>query len=191
MATKDSRLITIKSVRGAYLVQVNMPLSLKPDKVDDFTKALQDMANLATFDDDGKIVRHSVAGIDDLPTVYAVSLGIVSIDRKNMYGVAPRNAELIADAFGKNDKKTAVDDLQKALGRIASNNDWCDEFSWKVTNNTVNRMTAGKTERHDKVNKRDSQTGNIERVGRVDVRAWCDVVRSLTQCKQQTVKTFI
>ena len=85
---KDSRFVTVKSAHGAYLLQVNMPLSLKPDKVDDFTKALQDMADLATIDEDGKVLKHAVMLIDDLPTVYAVSMGIVTIDRKNMTGVA-------------------------------------------------------------------------------------------------------
>lgn len=187
---KDSRIINVKSASKAYMLQVNMPLSLKADKVDEFTKALQDLADKAVIDD-GKLVRHSVAKIDDLVTVYAVSLGIVSIDRRNMYGVAPANAELIAECFDSNDKKEAVEDLRKAVQRIASSNDWCDDFKWQIKNCHVNKMTVGKTERHDRVNKRQSQTGNIERTGRVDVRTWCDVVRSLTQCKIEIVKAYV
>ena len=187
---KDSRFISVKSTRGAYQLQVNMPLSLKSDKADDFAAALQKLANEAYIDGD-KLIKGSVAKIDDLVTVYAVSLGIVTIDRKNMYGVAPMNAELIAAAYEKSDKKTAREDLEKAVQRIAADNEWCEAFTWKISNNHVNRMASGKTERHDRVNKRNSQTGNIDRVGRVDVRAWCDGVRDLTQAKMQIVKTFV
>lgn len=187
---KASRFVTVKSARGAFMLQVNMPLSLKADKVDDFTKALQDMADLATINEDGKVIKHSVRLIDDLPTVYAVSMGIVTVDRKNMTGVAVSNAKLVSECFDS-DKKKAVEDLKKGVQRIASDNDYCDSFNWQIKNNIVNRMTAVKTERHDRVNKRNSQTGNIERAGRVDVRAWCDTVRSLTQCKIEIVKTFI
>ena len=188
---KDSRFVTIKASAGAYMKQVNMPLSLKADKVDDFAKALQELSDWSFFDENGKLVKKSVSMIDDPVTVYAVAMGIVTVDRKNMTGVAVTNAECVADAAMKSDKKTAREDLQKGIDRLFSDNEWCDSFNWKIENRHVNAMTSVKTENHDRVNKRNSQTGNTERVGRVDVKAWCDTVRSLTQCKIQLQKVYV
>lgn len=188
---KDSRIISMKTANGSRMKQVNMPLSLKADKVDDFAKALQDMANESFYDEKkDKIVRKSVAKIDDLVTVYAVSLGIVTVDRKNMTGVAVTNAKCVADAAMKSDKKTAREDLQKGIARLFSGNDWCDDFNWKIENRHVNAMTSIKTEDHSTVNKRNSQTGNTDRTGRIDVKAWCDTVRSFTQCRMKIVKDY-
>lgn len=188
---KDSRIVSMKSASGKITwFQVNMPLSLKADKVDAFADALQAMADEAEVKD-GKLVKKVVSLIDDPVKVYAVSLGIVSVDRRNMCGRAVRNAQLVADAMASSDKKAAREDLQKAVNGMFSGNEWCDDFNWKVENRYINAMTVGKTDRHDRVNSRQTQTGNIERSGRVDIRAWCDEVRSLTQCKVQIVKTFV
>ena len=187
---KDTRFVTVKATSGAYQIQVNMPLSLKADKVDDFTKALQGLADEAKLDD-GKVVKKKVTLIDDLVKVYAVSLGIVAVDRQHMTGCAVRCAEQVSKVFDTADKKTAKEELKKTLDRIASNNEYCESFNWKIENRHINQMTAVKTDRHDRVNKRQTQTGNIERAGRVDVRAWCDTVRSLTQCKIQLQKVYV
>lgn len=187
---KASRLITVKATNGAYQMQVNMPLSLKADKADDFAEKLQELADSARIED-GKVIKKKVALIDDLVKVYAVSLGIVAVDRQHMTGCAVRCAEQVSKVFDNSDKKTAREEVKKTLDRIASDNEYCDSFNWKVENRHINQMTAVKTDRHDRVNKRQTQTGNIERSGRVDVRAWCDTVRALTQCKVQIQKVFV
>ena len=187
---KDSRFITVKATSGAYQMQVNLPLSLKADKADDFAKKLQELADEAKLDD-GKVIKKKITLIDDLVKVYAVSLGIVAIDRQHMTGCAVRCAENVSKVFDTADKKTAREELKKTLDRIASDNEYCDTFNWKVENRHINQMTAIKTDRHDRVNKRQTQTGNIERAGRIDVRAWCDTVRSLTQCKMQIFKDYV
>lgn len=187
---KDSRFITVKATSGAYQMQVNLPLSLKADKADDFAEKLQELADSARIED-GKVIKKKVALIDDLVKVYAVSLGIVAVDRQHMTGCAVRCAEQVSKVFDNSDKKTAREEVKKTLDRIASDNEYCDSFNWKVENRHINQMTAVKTDRHDRVNKRQTQTGNIERSGRVDVRAWCDTVRALTQCKVQIQKVFV
>lgn len=173
---KASRIINVKTARGISMMQVNLPLNLELEKADEFADALQAFADEATVED-GKVHKKVVSLIDDAVKVYAVSLGIVAIDRKNMCGRAVRNAELVSESALSGDKKTARDDLKKTVDGMFPG------INWKVENRHVNAMTAVKTDRNDRVNKRGTQTGNIERAGRVDVRAWCDTVRALTQCK--------
>lgn len=180
---KATRIINVKSARGITMMQVNLPLNLELEKADEFAGALQALADETTVED-GKVVKKAVALIDDAVKVYAVSLGIVSIDRKNMCGRAVTNAELVSKASLSGDKKVAREDLKKAVDGMFPGIDW------KVENRHVNAITTVKTDRNDRVNRRGTQTGNIERSGRIDIRAWCDTVRSLTQCKTHFDRVF-
>lgn len=180
---KATRIINVKTARGISMMQVNLPLNLELEKADEFASELQALADEATVED-GKVKKKVVSLIDDAVKVYAVSLGIVSIDRKNMCGRAVRNAELVSEASLSGDKKTAREDLKKAVDGMFSGIDW------KVENRHINMMTSVKTDRNDRVNRRGTQTGNVERSGRVDVRAWCDTVRSMTQCKTHFDRVF-
>lgn len=180
---KATRIINVKTARGISMVQVNLPLNLELEKADEFAADLQALADEATVED-GKVKKKVVSLIDNAVKVYAVSLGIVSIDRKNMCGRAVTNAELVSEAALYGDKKAAREDLKKAVDGMFSGIDW------KVENRHINMMTSVKTDRNDRVNRRGTQTGNVERSGRVDVRAWCDTVRSMTQCKTHFDRVF-
>lgn len=180
---KATRIINVKTARGISMIQVNLPLNLELEKADEFAADLQALADEATVED-GKVKKKVVSLIDNAVKVYAVSMGIVSIDHKNMCGRAVTNAELVSEAAHYGDKKAAREDLKKAVDGMFPGIDW------KVENRHINDMTSVKTDRNDRVNRRGTQTGNVERSGRVDVRAWCDTVRSMTQCKTHFDRVF-
>ena len=180
---KDSRIIKVRSASGFNQIQVNLPLNLEDGKADDFVDRLQKLADAAKVED-GKLVKKRIAVIDDAVTVYAVSLGIVNVNVGRMTGRAVVSAEMVSDAALSGDKKQARETLKKTVDVMFPGIDW------KIENRHINMMTCLCTKRHDRVNSRGTQTGNIDRAGRIDVRAWCDTVRSLTQCRVKIMKVF-
>lgn len=192
MALKDSRIIIVacgQDFTSRKSIQVNAPLSMKADRFDDFIKELEELAKpVAT--ESGTLKKRSVSDLDKLVNIWAVGLGLVTVNR-SAFGQAVTVAELVAGSLDSAKGKTsAVENMTKLLSRQCSNNDWCDEFTWKVTNNHINRMVKTKTNRNINVNRRGTQTGNVTREYGVDIKAVCDAVVDICQCKMKVVKTF-
>lgn len=192
---KNSAIVTVvygsQDDRKVRMVQVNSPLSLKADKFDDFIESLKRYAE-PVLTDSGEYKRQRIAGLDDIVSIYAVGLGLASVDNKNAFGVAVTASEAVkADIDTADGKKKACADLKRTLDSRFADNDWCDSFSWKVTNNHINRCIKNRTVRHTTVNIRGTQTGNVERESALDVKGMCECIVSITQSKMQIVKSFV
>lgn len=193
MALKDSRIINVacgQDFASIKRIQVNAPLSMKADKFDSFVAELAELAK-PVANDAGTLRKRSVADLDKLVNIWAVGLGLVTVNR-NAFGQAVTVAELVAGAMESDKAKaSAREDMTKLLTRQCSDNDWCDAFTWKVTNNHINRMVKTYCKRTVVVNQRQTQTGNVERTYKADVKAVCESVVDICQCKMQIQKTFI
>lgn len=193
MALKDSRIINVacgQDFASIKRIQVNAPLSMKADKFDSFVAELAELAK-PVANESGTLKKRSVADLDNLVNIWAVGLGLVTVNR-SAFGQAVVVAELVAGSLESTKGKTsAVENMTKLLARQCSNNDWCDEFVWKVTNNHINRMVKTYCKRTVVVNQRQTQTGNVERAYKADIKAVCESVVDICQCKMQIQKTFI
>lgn len=193
MALKESRIISVacgQDFLSTKQIQINSPLSMKKDQFDSFVDELAKLAKPVTTET-GTLRKRSVADLDKLVNIWAVGLGLVTVHR-NAFGQAVTVAELVAGALESDKGKTSArENMQKLIDRQCSDNDLCEAFNWKVTNNHINRMVKTYCKRTITVNLRQTQTGNVERGYKADVRAVCESVVDICQSKMKIQKSFI